>query len=320
MHAAVARYVPDDVAAAPAVVVARLSERLGIPVGELRGYGAREQTRTGHLREVTAYLGWRQVDEPRWKDLEEFLFARAMEHDLPKLLFRQACEYLSSSCLVRPGVVKILERVATVRDRAREETSVLLGPVLTEPRCAELDRLLLVDPVLGRTRLSWLGTGPVAATPGSVKGELEKLAYLRWMIRRALYVGSEVRRGPDYVRMVIVAVVDAADAVEALDLTSRTGPYLLETATAPVPRARGCWEGLDHDPPPKIFVRRPSAGITLLVGLSPPMEAPASAPAATIGPESGASIGGGPTSEPDRTLRRIRVGQRGVRTPGGRGR
>ena len=78
-------------------------------------------------------------------------------------------------------MVKILERVATVRDRAREETSVLLGLVLTEPRCAELDRLLLVDLVLGRTRLSWLGTGPVAATPGSVKGELEKLAYLRGM-------------------------------------------------------------------------------------------------------------------------------------------
>ena len=35
--------------------------------------------------------------------------------------------------------------------------------------------------MLGRTRLSWLGTGPVAATPGSVKGELEKLAYLRGM-------------------------------------------------------------------------------------------------------------------------------------------
>ena len=48
----------------------------------------------------------------RWKDLEEFLFARAMEHDSPKLLFRQACEYMSSSMLVRPGIVKILERVA----------------------------------------------------------------------------------------------------------------------------------------------------------------------------------------------------------------
>ena len=34
--------------------------------------------------------------------------------------------------------------------------------------------MLAVDPVLGRTRLSWLGSGPVAATPAAVKGELEK--------------------------------------------------------------------------------------------------------------------------------------------------
>ena len=93
-------FVPEDVPAAPAAAVARLSERLGIPVGELRGYGAREQTRSDHLRDVAAYLGWHQVDVPRRKDLEEFLFARAMEHDSPKLLFRLACEYLSSSRLV----------------------------------------------------------------------------------------------------------------------------------------------------------------------------------------------------------------------------
>ena len=130
-------FVPDDVAAAPAAVVARLSERLGIPVGMLRGYGAREQTRTGHLREVAAYLGWRTVDGPRWKDLEVFLFARAMEHDSPKLLFRQACEYLSSSWLIRPGVVKILERVAAARERAREETWARVTPLLGPQRQAE---------------------------------------------------------------------------------------------------------------------------------------------------------------------------------------
>ena len=135
-------FVPDDVPAVPAAAVARLSERLGIPVGELRGYGAREQTRTGHLREVAACLGWRQVDGTRWKDLEEFLFARAMEHDSPKLLFRQACEYLSSSRLVRPGVVKILERVATARERARQETWERVAPLLTPHRRAELDALL----------------------------------------------------------------------------------------------------------------------------------------------------------------------------------
>jgi len=37
-------FVPDDVAAAPPVAVARLAERLGIDPSELAGYGHRDQT------------------------------------------------------------------------------------------------------------------------------------------------------------------------------------------------------------------------------------------------------------------------------------
>jgi len=37
-------FVPDAVASAPAVAVARLSERLQVPVGELRAYGTRWRT------------------------------------------------------------------------------------------------------------------------------------------------------------------------------------------------------------------------------------------------------------------------------------
>ena len=95
-------FVPDEVTAAPAAAVGRLAERLDIPAGELAGYGHRGQTRTGHLREILAYAGWRAVDRPGWKELDEFLFARAMEHDSPKLLFRLACEYLASARLASP--------------------------------------------------------------------------------------------------------------------------------------------------------------------------------------------------------------------------
>jgi hypothetical protein len=85
--------------------VGRLAERLGIPAAELAGYGQREQTLTEHLHEILAYTGWRVLDPPGWKEVDEFLFARAMEHDSPKLLFRQACDYLRSEQVVRPGVV-----------------------------------------------------------------------------------------------------------------------------------------------------------------------------------------------------------------------
>lgn len=172
-------FVPDEVGSAPADAVARLSERLGIGAGELVRYAGREQTRTDHLREVAGCLGWRTMDELEWKQLEEFLLARAMEHDSPRLLFRLACEYLGSVRVIRPGVVRVLERVATARDRASFEAWVRVEHLLAPGRRVELDELLVVDPRLGRTRLAWLGVGPTQASPAAVKAELEKLAYLR---------------------------------------------------------------------------------------------------------------------------------------------
>jgi hypothetical protein len=88
-------FVPDDLVTVPAAAVARLSQRLGIPAGELRGYGTREQTRTDHLGEVARYAGWRPINDPGWKELGEFLFSRAMEHDSPRVLFGLACDYLA---------------------------------------------------------------------------------------------------------------------------------------------------------------------------------------------------------------------------------
>lgn len=169
-------FVPDEVAAA-AAAVGRLSQRLGIAMGELRGYGEREQTRTDHLREVAGYVGWRSMDTAEWKDLDEFLFAGAMEHDSPKLLFRLACEYLLSSRVIRPGVILLLRRVAAAR--ARTETWSRVRHLLTDRRCAELDLLLVPDTYLGRAPLAWLGVGPTSSSPSAVKAKLEKLAYLR---------------------------------------------------------------------------------------------------------------------------------------------
>jgi TnpA family transposase len=179
-------FVPDDVPAAPAAAVGRLSQRLGVPMGGLRGYGEREQTRTDHLREVIAYAGWRPMGTAEWKDLDEFLFARAMEHDGPKLLFRLACEYLISSQVVRPGVVHLLEHVATARARAREETWTRVAHLLTGRRRAELDLLLVPDADLGRTPLAWLGIGPTSSSPAAVKAELAKLTYLRRLAAHTL--------------------------------------------------------------------------------------------------------------------------------------
>ncbi|MGI8310749.1 DUF4158 domain-containing protein [Saccharopolyspora hattusasensis] len=75
-------FVPDDVATPPAAV-ARLAEQLQVKPEAIRSYGRRAPTRTGHLRLVTQYLGWRPADDLELKELDEFLLARAMEHDSP---------------------------------------------------------------------------------------------------------------------------------------------------------------------------------------------------------------------------------------------
>jgi hypothetical protein len=108
-------FVPDDVAAVPAAAANRVAVQLGIPIADLAGYGARKQTRTEHLRAIAARLGWRTAGRAEWKDLEEFLLARAIEHDAPSVLFRLGCEYLQAAKIVRPGVISLMERIATVR-------------------------------------------------------------------------------------------------------------------------------------------------------------------------------------------------------------
>jgi len=138
-------FVPDKVSAAPPVVVARLADQLGVDPDALRSYGRRAKTRTEHLRLVAKYLGWRLPTTLELKELDEFLLARAMEHDSPTLLFRLGCEYLISARVIRPGPVTVVERVAHARAEAQRETFDRLAHEFSETRCAALDGLLVTD-------------------------------------------------------------------------------------------------------------------------------------------------------------------------------
>ena len=229
-------FVPDEVTAAPPAAVQRVAAQLGIPAEGLAGYGERGQTRTDHLREVLTYLGWRTPDPLALKELDEFLLARAMEHDSPSLLFRLACEHLRTARVVRPGPVKLLERVASARARAERETYDRIAHLLTARRCAELDALLAVDAEVGMSRLRWLGVGPTEASAAAVKTEVHKLKFLRALdahmldlstlpaerrrflaaVGRRSSVAKLTRRDP-HRRYPIVLTLVAQSAVDVLD-------------------------------------------------------------------------------------------------------
>jgi hypothetical protein len=172
-------FVPDNVASVPPAAVIRLAEQLQVAPDAIRSYGRRAKTRTDHLRLVAQYLRWRPPTTIELKELDEFLLARAMEHDSPTLLFRLACEYLISAKVIRPGPVMVVKRVAHAREVARQETFDRLAHEFTDERRIGLDDLLVVDSVIGMTRLRWLGKGPVEASPAAVKAEISKLEFLR---------------------------------------------------------------------------------------------------------------------------------------------
>lgn len=161
-------FVPDDVAVAPASIVERLAEQVSVPPTAIVNYGTRSQTRTEHLVEVLAFEGWVAAAPAEWKAIDEFLFARALEHDSPRLLFNAACEFLRASRIMRPGVLRLLEHVATARERADDETWDRLSSILSTEQRQVLDELLVIDASAGGSRHEWLERAPAKPNAASL--------------------------------------------------------------------------------------------------------------------------------------------------------
>jgi len=127
---------------------------------------------------VVEQAGWRVCEPGEWKALGDWLTARALEHDIPSVLFRQALQQLRTDRIVRPGLDRLMRAVSTARVTAHEEIRRRLDPQLPPGRCDELDDLVATDPELGVARLVWLNDGATSASPEWVKLEVAKLAFL----------------------------------------------------------------------------------------------------------------------------------------------
>src|SRR5262245_5924602 len=149
-------FAPDDLRTAPQQAVVYVARQLGIPPEALAAYGRRIPTRTMHLQQIQAYLGFRKALPLDWYALTMWLVERALEHDKPTLLLQLACDELHRERIVRPGLTRLERLVATARQQAHDETFRRLTPLLAGERPTFLDGLLLPDPQTGRTVLNWL--------------------------------------------------------------------------------------------------------------------------------------------------------------------
>lgn len=173
-------FCPDDVTTAPAVAVRFVARQLGVDPGVLTGYGKRAQTRTDHVNQVKAFLGFHSPTAADLGEVRDWLAGEALVVDRPVVLFRLVCARLHELRLVRPGLTVIEQSlVGTAREAARRETAARVAGLCTPDRCRVLDGLLEVDPDLGVARASWLRRFAVQAAPSAIGEEMDKLVFLR---------------------------------------------------------------------------------------------------------------------------------------------
>src|SRR5215207_7872035 len=139
-------FAPDDLGTPPWPAVMYVARQLGLPPEPIKAYGSRIKTRTTHLQQIQAYLGFRPALPLAFVALTSWLVDRALEHDKPTLLLQLACEKLRREQIVRPGITRLERLVATAREQAQAETFQRLTPWLTPARPTWLDGLLAPDP------------------------------------------------------------------------------------------------------------------------------------------------------------------------------
>ena len=122
-------FCPADVTTTPAAAVAFVGRQLGVDPGVLESYGARAQTRTDHVNQVKAYLGFRSATAADLDQVRDWLANEALVLDRPIVLFHLACERMTQCRLVRPGLTVIEQSlVGGAREAARQETARRVAP------------------------------------------------------------------------------------------------------------------------------------------------------------------------------------------------
>ncbi len=174
-------FCPEELTQAPQNVVEYLARQLKLDPASLKDYGTRLHTRRDHLLKIYAHLDYRHLNENEAAtvQLNEWLLARALEHDAPTVLFRLTLEKLKAEKIVRPGLSVVERLVAAAREKAQKHTFEQLAGLLTEPCQSFLDKLLVKDADLKTSRLEWLRQASVSNSPEAILSSLAKLTYLR---------------------------------------------------------------------------------------------------------------------------------------------
>ena len=163
----------------PAELIAWLAEQLQVEACTLDDYAIRRNTRHEHHAVAMRHLGLSPFGSEHVQQAEDIATRAAFATDHGVKIVETLVAELRKQHLVLPSV-DTLERFALKgRASARREAAAALFDALSPDQRAQLQGLLVNDPFVGQTRLTWLRGYPHSASPASMTALLDRLKYLR---------------------------------------------------------------------------------------------------------------------------------------------
>ena len=163
----------------PAGLIAWLAEQLQVGTCSLDDYAVRRNTRHEHHALAMRHLELSPFGPEHAPQAEDIATKAAFATDHGVKIVETLIADLRKHHLVLPSV-DTLERLALKgRARARREAAAALFDALSLEQRDHLQALLVNDPSVGQTRLTWLRGFPHSTSPASMAALLDRLKYLR---------------------------------------------------------------------------------------------------------------------------------------------
>jgi TnpA family transposase len=163
----------------PPELIHWLADQIHVPASALDSYGTRASTRAGHRVLAIKHLGLRPFVRADFRTGLELATLAAFGTDDGSAIMRDLLVGLSEARLVYPGT-DALERIGLAgRARARRLAAQNLNDALSADQLAALHGLLVKDPSLGISQLTWLRGMPHSTSVASLHGLLDRLTFVR---------------------------------------------------------------------------------------------------------------------------------------------
>jgi hypothetical protein len=163
----------------PAELIAWLAEQLQVDACTLGEYAVRRNTRHEHHALAMRHLGLSSFGPEHVQQAEDIATAAAFATDHSVKIVETLIAKLRRHRLVLPSIDTIERLALKGRARARGEAAAALFDALSPEQRGRLQALLVNDPPVGQTRLTWLRGFPHSASPASMTALLDRLQYLR---------------------------------------------------------------------------------------------------------------------------------------------